>query len=184
MEEYAKELEIEVIEVANIYDAMAIVFGKEKLMFSEITPPEEYVKIMTTIAEVMCQEVKGKRGLYEAADELIDKANKFSDNVYAKASFCFNARVVIAQEELKQKDSEELTALSDELLVTFDRLETELKQPSIKELNLYGVVKDRIRQGKTQTEQAQLALNEGEKETASNALGFRQRTISECSGMV
>ena len=175
---YAKQLNVDVREIAHINEAMALIFNETVSPVEEVTPPSSYVEQMRRIADAMCTEAEQRRGQSDAIDTLLDKALNFSDTPYASASFCFNARVLSSRETLREVEGEELQMLSNALLDNFTALEESLEQPSFEELSLYGVIKERIIQGREGAEEALEQLGRGNKQQAADSLAFSQARLS------
>ena len=176
LREYGNQLGIEIIEVSVLSEAVAIMLDLPEEKVLAIEESARYKENIELIAQNLCRVAEENRGQQEA-DELLDKAKTFSDNTYAQASYCFNANVINTNEELNKKTSQELNELTEELKIIFDEFEQELKLPSRDDVAIYGVVKERIEQGKNGVTRAQQFLEEGELRAAAQTLALSKERV-------
>ncbi len=169
--EYGKTLNLTIIEVSTLDEAMYWFTGKhfEKPALNITTDPR-YAETMRMLAERLCnrsstlqstlnknmlmKEVEPKKGplrdLDQAANLTVDGHDAFGrEDYYSSASYCFGANVVYGRlllelEEPGVRELRQKVNQTKESILALNRAVAEKKIATITDLEAYMVVKDRL----------------------------------------
>lgn len=191
LEEYGKELGITVREVSDIDDVIFEYTGKKKEYGNrEIQIDEDYKQTMQQLAKELCQRSNGLADqlalqnipneepyhtLYMDAVNLTEKGTKVmqAGRMYSTASYCFGANVKFGAIVLfKNNESDE------EILERIKTIEDELEEfkiphyKTIRDLQAYMIVEERIEHAKEFIEQSKNNLAEGKRDEALYDLAY------------
>lgn len=154
--EYAKNLNIEIIEVFELDQAFSIFTGKKyEEVKKEIIIDENYKKTMKFLAEDLCNRSlkyqKAVKDILEEANNLTKKGleNFEKERYYSSASFCFGANVQYSKYFLKNKNLtiEELFDKIKYYHENINKTEEKIKKINIKtitDLETYNIVEERL----------------------------------------
>ncbi|MBW2996392.1 hypothetical protein KY332_03770 [Candidatus Woesearchaeota archaeon] len=180
--DYAKNLNIAVVEVGDLTDALYYFTGKRfKERIFELEMDDDYINTMKVLAEELCDRTEGLGNKFSELDldislidedvisdeenaiELKDKGEKaFEEEMYySAASRCFGANVKYNGLLLKFEGYDNLTVIENEI----KDLEFEIgKVPieTITDLQAYMVVRERLRDAVDSFVKAKVAFDEGE----------------------
>jgi uncharacterized protein len=165
LSEYASELNINLIEVSNIDEALQYFIGDDfKQVEEDIMISESYKDTMKILASELCErntELKDMLGYREPeskAIEIYDEAINLSkrgenaynlEQYYSSASYCFGSNVKLNQVFLETKNfsTEKYNGLFEELRKSIIKFDNELDKKNIRtitDLESYMVVKERL----------------------------------------
>jgi len=162
---YGADLNIEVIEVSELGEALKIFTGKDFVIFDKsIVISDFYTNIMKGLSEQLCKrneelssmliiENRSSNSLYTEAINLSTKAEIANSNgeYYSGASFCFGSNVKLNQVFLETKNFSirKYRSLLNELKREINDFEEEIEEREIKtitDLESYMIVKERLRE--------------------------------------
>lgn len=159
---YAEGLNIKIIEVANLNDAMYYFTGRQiKKQKETITVNNEYTKTMAKLAKMLCnrsQKLADELEEYEKVrKELLDQAFELAQNLtkkgkeayqnkryYSAASYCFGANVKYSYLLLKLKKKANISKIQQKINDFQEQLK-EIQIKTLTDLEAYMVVKERLK---------------------------------------
>ena len=200
LENLSKELDIEIIEVSTLSEAVKAFTGKEtKQSYKNIDISEEYTNTMKSLAKDLCDrsnklkaEAKDLRysinvsALKENAQNLTAKGRWAFEKqtFYSSASYCFGANVeystlILLSKNLSKNESiKEIEKIKKEIKDFRDRVENHDKR-TITDLEAYIVVKERLTDAEESANRALVILNETNKtEKSARPVAYASERIN------
>jgi uncharacterized protein len=190
LREHAKSLDIELIDIYELGEALYIFTGKKyKQNGRELIVNEDYKEIMKGLAEELCsgsKELIAKYSLTNNTDPLLSGAINLTDkgysiykkeDYYSAASFCFGSGTQVRYLMLKTYNltDDEIIEIIDNTnakVRLFDHELLEKGYETITGLETYAIVKERIIQADDHLTKSKEFLEKGEKEDSVYNLAF------------
>ncbi|MBI2659188.1 hypothetical protein HYX05_03780 [Candidatus Woesearchaeota archaeon] len=199
----SRELDIEIIEVSTLSEAVREFTGKEiKEKYRNIDIDEEYKTTMRSLANDLCDrgnklkaEVKNLNysinvsALKENAQNLTGKGKEAFEKqtFYSSASYCFGANVeystlLLLSKNLSKEDAvKEIERLNKEIADFRNRIES-IDKKTITDLEAYIVVKERLAKAEETADEALETLNRTNKtERIARTLAYASERINSAS---
>jgi len=196
----SKSLEIEIVEVSTLSEAVKEFTGKEiNQKFKKIDINEEYTSTMRSLAKGLCErsnklkaETKSLNysinasALKENAQNLTTKGKEAFEkqSFYSSASYCFGANVgystlLLLSKNLSKEDSvKEIERLKIEIADFRNNIEKKEKK-TITDLEAYIVVKERLAEAEESANQALEILNKTNKtERIASTLAYATERVN------
>ncbi|MCK4670572.1 MAG: hypothetical protein KAT43_05195 [Nanoarchaeota archaeon] len=193
--EYGKELNITVVEVSRLDEALSYFTNEpyeQELASLEIDP--EYEKTMLILAHALCnrsrilrtvignkEKVRGNKEIIESAENTTAEAYRLIEegNYYSAASFCFGTNIkyrTILYKDLKQEDFLDEANEIAKIVLTGNNYQ------SLRNLQTYIIVKQRLSERDQLVEEAIELFNQYEKgkaklEDAQSMLAFARERL-------
>lgn len=199
----SKELEIEIIEISVLNEAVKEFTGREiKEQFKKIEISEEYTNTMKSLARELCDRSSKLRAdalkinysanvsaIKENAQNLSIKGKEAFERqtFYSSASYCFGANVEystllnVARNLTVEEAMEEIKDIREDIGEFTSRVEKQEKK-TITDLEAYIVVKERLAEAEESAQQALEILNKTNKtERVSRILAYAKERISSAN---
>ncbi len=196
----SKDLDIEIIEVSTLSEAVKVFTGKEvKANFKSISINEEYTNTMKSLAKDLCDRSNKLRAeadnfnyssnitaLMENAKNLTGKGKTAFEKqtFYSSASYCFGANVeystllLLSKNLSRESAIKEATRLNNQIKKFSEQVENQEKK-TITDLEAYIVVKERLAEAQDYSSQALQILNKTNKtERVARALAYSSERIN------
>ena len=186
---YGEEKGIEVREVGTLEEAYAYFQGKEYVYENVTAFDEEFSSIMGDVAKDLCGRAETLDTSTVNVSSLLEKANESIEQqaYYAAASRCFNANIRLAEAQLEDISSSQLSTRIDGLYEEVFLFEEEVKArelSTLAELQTYMIVMERIRDAKDLVNESASLLLEDHGEAISTFAFARERFHSAKSWSV
>lgn len=196
--EYGGSLGVEVIEVSTLDEAVYYITGKKaEESGKNITLNEDYVKVMRSLAELLCNRTNNiydmvDMGKVESSDNRTKQVFKEAVNLtkkseeafdtqkyYSSASYCFGANAKFGEVLLYQMNASKEDSIAQVLRLKkevkdFDNSISERQITTITDLEAFMVVKQRIAESEDLLDDAEKRIIEGRNHIPSLALAIER----------
>ncbi|MBI2664495.1 hypothetical protein HYX10_04090 [Candidatus Woesearchaeota archaeon] len=186
---YGRTLEIEVVEVFSLDEAMMEFTGSTfQAADSRIDVDKSYSEVMEKLAADLCERTAELQITRKIANESFEEARLIALNLsnqgaaayregshYAAASYCFGANVRYRFLQLlgEKPSSDEITENLNEVSRQIDEFESTLTNAStVSDAQILAIVKDRVTESRVHANQSAIYLNQRSREDSIFELAF------------